>query len=72
MKDFLLYPLSLYFSGRAIYSGDLFKVSCGGTGQQWPAVEMGALAAADLGHAACAEALLEEVTISPTIEPPSR
>ena len=42
------------------------------TGQQWPAVEMGALAAADLGHAACAEALLEEVAISPTIELPSR
>ena len=42
------------------------------TGQQWPAVEMGALAAADLGHTACAEALLEEVTISPTIELPSR
>jgi len=48
MKDFLLYPLSLYFSGRAIYSGDLFKVSCGGTGQQWPSTGTGALAVADL------------------------
>ena len=41
------------------------NVSCGGTGQQWPAA--GALGAADLGMA---EALLEEVAINPTIEPP--
>ena len=41
------------------------SVSCGGTGQQWPAA--GALGAAHLGMA---EALLEEVAIDPTIEPP--
>ena len=41
------------------------SVSCGGRGQQWPAT--GALGAADLGMA---KALLEEVTINPTIEPP--
>ena len=43
------------------------SVSCGGTGQQWTAAGAGALGAADLG---VAEALLEEVTINPTIEPP--
>ena len=48
MKDFLLYPLSLYFSGRAIYSGNVFKVSYGGRGQQWPSAGTGALAVADL------------------------
>ena len=49
---------------------DLFEclsVSCGGTGQQWPATGAGALGAADLGMAL---ALLEEVAIYPTIEPP--
>ena len=40
------------------------SVSCGGTGQQWPAT--GALGAADLGMAKT----LVEVTINPTIEPP--
>ena len=29
------------------------NVSCRGKGQQWPAAGRGALAAADLGHAAC-------------------
>ena len=43
------------------------SVSCKGTGQQWPAAGAGALGAADLG---IAQALLEEVTINPTIEPP--
>ena len=43
------------------------SVSCGGTGQQWPVVGAGALGAVDLGMA---RALLEEVTINPTIEPP--
>ena len=43
------------------------SVSCRGPGQQWTAAEAGALGAADLG---VAEALLEEVTINPTIEPP--
>ena len=43
------------------------SVSCGGTGQQWTAAGAGALGAADLG---VAEALLEEVTINPTIEQP--
>ena len=32
---------------------ECLSVSCGGTGQQWPATGTGALAAADLGHAAC-------------------
>ena len=36
-------------------------------GQQWTAAGAGALGAADL---AVAEALLEEVAINPTIEPP--
>ena len=36
-------------------------------GQQWTATGTGALGAADLGMA---EALLEEVTVNPTIEPP--
>ena len=43
------------------------SVSCGGTGQQWPASGAGAMGAADLGMA---YALLEEVTINPTIELP--
>ena len=43
------------------------SVSCGGTGQQWTATGAGALGAAD---SAMAEALLEEVVINPTIEPP--
>ena len=41
------------------------SVSCGGRGQQWTAKGTGALGAADLG---IAWALLEEVTINPTIE----
>ena len=43
------------------------SVSCGGMGQQWTAAGAGALGAADL---AVAEALLEEVAINPTTEPP--
>ena len=43
------------------------SVSCGGMGQQWTATGAGALGAAD---SAMAEALLEEVVINPTIEPP--
>ena len=43
------------------------SVSCGGTGQLWPATGAGALGAAVLGMAL---ALLEEVTINPTTEPP--
>ena len=43
------------------------SVSYGGMGQQWPAAGAGALGAADLGMAL---ALLEEVTINPTVEPP--
>ena len=43
------------------------SVSCGGTGWQWPAAGAEALGAADLGMA---KALLEEVTIKPTTEPP--
>ena len=35
------------------------SVSCGGMGQQWRAMGSGALAAADLGHAACGINLLE-------------
>ena len=42
------------------------SVSCGGTGQQWPATRAGALGAADLGMA---QALLEEVAINLTTEP---
>ena len=41
------------------------SVSCGGNSQQWTAAGPGA--AADMGMA---QALLEEVTINPTIEPP--
>ena len=41
------------------------SVSCGGMGQQW--IAAGTLAAAELGMA---EALLEEVTINPTLELP--
>ena len=37
------------------------RVSCGGTGQQWPATGAGALGTADLSMAL---ALLEEVTIN--------
>ena len=43
------------------------SVSCGGNSQQWTAAGPGALGAADMGMA---QALLEEVTINPTIEPP--
>ena len=43
------------------------SVSCGGTGQQWPASGAGALGAADLGMA---KALLEEVAINPTMKLP--
>ena len=43
------------------------SVSCGDTGQQRPAAGTGALGAVDLGMA---KALLEEVAINPTIEPP--
>ena len=39
-----------------------FGVSCGGTGQQWPAAGARAPGAAELG---VAEALLEEVAINP-------
>ena len=42
------------------------SVSCEGMGQQWTAAEAGALGVADLGMP---YALLEEVTINPTIEP---
>ena len=42
-------------------------VSCGGTGQQWPAAGAGPLSAADLGMA---YTLLEEVAINPTTELP--
>ena len=50
---------------------DCWSVSCGGMGQQQPAVGTGALAAADLGGTVCSISPLEEVTISLTIEPPS-
>ena len=43
------------------------SVSCGGTGQQWTATGKRALGAAELGMV---QALLEEVAINPTIEPP--
>ena len=43
------------------------SVTCGGTGQQWTATGTRALGGADLG---VAYALLEEVTINPTIEQP--
>ena len=41
------------------------SVSCGGTGQQWPAVGTVSLAAADLEGKLCGIVLLEEVAISP-------
>ena len=43
------------------------SISCGGTGQQWPATRAGALGEADWGMA---YALFKEVTINPTIELP--
>ena len=43
------------------------SVSCGGTGQQWTAPEVGALSAADLGME---YVLLEENANNPTIELP--
>ena len=43
------------------------SISSEGTGQQWPATGIAALAAADLG---VVHALLEEVNINPTIELP--
>ena len=43
------------------------SISCEGIGQQWPAAGARALGAADLGMA---KALLEEIAINPTIEPP--
>ena len=43
------------------------SVSCKDMGQQWPAAGAGALGAVDLGMA---KALLEEVAINPTREPP--
>ena len=48
------------------------SVSCGGTGQQWPAVGAVGLAAADLEGKLCGIVLLEEVAISPPTEPSSR
>ena len=39
-------------------------------GQQWPAVRVEALGAADLGLTVCGIALLEEVDINPTTKPP--
>ena len=41
------------------------RVSCGGTGQQWPATGAGALGTAELG---VSQALLEEVAINSTAE----
>ena len=41
------------------------SVSCGGTGQQWPASGAGAMGAADLQ-----QTLLMEVTINPTTDLP--
>ena len=43
------------------------SVSCGGMGLQWTAAGAGALGAVDLDMA---KALLEDVAINPTIEPP--
>ena len=43
------------------------SISCGGSGQQWPAAGAGAPGAADLGMA---YALLEEVAINPIRESP--
>ena len=43
------------------------SISFRGTGQQWPAAGAGALGAEDLGMA---YALLEEVAINPSTEPP--
>ena len=44
-----------------------FSISCGSRGQQWTVAGTGALGAADLGMA---YALLEEISINPTIELP--
>ena len=48
-------------------SQNCLSVSCRDMGQQWPAAGTGALGAADLGMT---YALLQEVAINPTIEPP--
>ena len=45
----------------------VLSISCGDTGHQRTAAGAGALGTVDLGTA---QALLEEVTINPTIEPP--
>ena len=45
----------------------MFECLLQSSGQEWPAAGAGALGAADLS---IAQALLEEVTINPTIEPP--
>ena len=43
------------------------SVSCGDVGQWWTVARAGALGATEMGMA---QALLEEITIYPTIEPP--
>lgn len=51
---------------------EYMSVSCGGKGQWWPAMGTGALAVADLESQCVAQMLLEEVSITPTVETPSR
>ena len=50
----------------------LSSVSCGGTGQLWPATGTRALVAADLEGMDVAKVLLKEVAISSNIELPNK
>ena len=56
---------------QAVPASECASVSCGGTGQQWPAAGTGALTTADLGHAARGISPLggDHHCISPTTEP---
>ena len=56
----------------ARHAFECLSVPCKGVGHPWPAAGTGSLAAADLGGPHVEYALPEEVTISPTGQPPAR
>ena len=60
-------PCALQEAPERLRQTCLLGVSCRGTDEQWPAAGAGALDRADLS---VAKAVLEDVTINPTIEPP--
>ena len=60
-------PSALQEAPERLKQTCLLWVSCRGTDEQWPAAGAGALDRADLS---VAKALLEDVTINPTVEPP--